>query len=331
MKHTKILVSVLIASALNADQFSFQLYNDFFAGTDQHFTNGVAFSWLDDTYEHKDNNSVNPYSEFMIDSFKMIAPNGLDTSKRYSAGASLSQIIITPIDTTIETAQYDDIPYAGYLTIGLYLFEWDNDDFSEYRVDFGVIGKEAGAKQVQNTFHTLIDNPHAKGWDTQIGTEYTVNVLFRNGYKSWKYKKKGHISMDWFNHYGFQLGNFETDVFAGTMFRIGDNYVQNFNVHYPYLREEASLLEVDKSCHGFGWSLTTGLNGKLIAYSGMIDKAKNDGYDLTLRTFSASVYVGAEIYYNVHKLSYFYQSQSPYTNEQNHLDTFASLMYSYQF
>jgi lipid A 3-O-deacylase len=331
MKHYKKILPILIASTLSADQFSFQLYNDFFAGTDQHFTNGVAFSWLDDTYEHKEDSSVNAYSELMIDAFKAVAPNGLDSSKRYNAGASLSQIIITPIDTTISTPQYDDIPYAGYLALGLYLFEWDDDNFVEYRVDLGVVGPNSGAQQMQNTFHSLIGNEYAKGWDTQIGTKYTVNVLYRRGYISWKSKSSDSLSMDWFNHAGLQLGTFEIDAFVGTMFRIGDNYIQNFNVHYPYLREEASLLEVDKVCHGFGWSLSTGLNGALQGYSYIVDQAQKDGYDISERSLHASLYLGAELYYNVHKLSYFYQSQSPYTHQQEGSDTYGSLMYSYQF
>ena len=31
------------AAALNADQFSIQIYNDMFAGTDRHFTSGTVF------------------------------------------------------------------------------------------------------------------------------------------------------------------------------------------------------------------------------------------------------------------------------------------------
>lgn len=331
MKHYKKLLPILVASTLSSDQFSFQFYNDFFAGTDQHFTNGVAFSWLNDTYKHEDNNSVNTYSDFMLNTFKIMAPNGLDNSKRYSSGASLSQIIITPINTTISTPQYDDIPYAGYLALGLYLFEWDDDSFNEYRVEFGVVGKESGAQQIQNAFHSLIGNTYAKGWDTQIGTKYTVNALYRRGHTTWKRNQTGSLSMDWFNHFGAELGNFDIDAFVGTMFRVGENYVQNFNVHYPYLREEAGLLEVDKICHGFGWSISTGMNGSAVAYSYVIDEAQKNGYNLSRKTFNASLYLGVELYYNVHKLSYFYQSQSPYTNEQKTADTYGSLMYSYKF
>lgn len=331
MKYKKKLLLLVLASTLNADQFSFQLYNDFFAGSDKHFTNGIALSWLDDTYEHKENSSVNGYSDLMIDAFKAVSPSALDINKRYSAGASLSQIIITPIDTTISTPQYDDIPYAGYLALGLFLFEWDDDNFVEYRVDLGVVGPNAGAAQVQNTFHSLLGNDSAKGWDTQLGTKYTVNALYRRGYISWKSNSSDSLSMDWFNHAGLELGTFEIDAFVGTMFRIGDNYAQNFNVHYPYLREEASLLEIDKVCSGFGWSLSTGINGAIQGYSYIADKAQKSGYDISARTIHASLYLGAELYYNVHKLSYFYQSQSPYIYEQKGADTYGSLMYSYQF
>jgi hypothetical protein len=331
MKHKKKLLSLLIASMLSADQFSFQLYNDFFAGTDQHFTNGVAFSWLDDSYKHEDRNSVNAYSKFMIDAFDVLSPNGLDKSQNYSAGASLSQKIITPIDTTLSTPQYNDIPYAGYLAFSSYLLEWDEKSFNEFRLEFGVIGKESMAKEVQETFHSLIGNENAKGWDTQIETKYNINALYRYGEISWKSNKVGSLSMDWFNHIGFEIGNFNINGFGGTMFRIGDNYIQNFNVHYPYLKEEAGLLEVEKKCHGFGWSLSTGINGEIVGYSYIIDQAQKDGYNISNRTVNASLYIGTELYYNVHKLSYFYQSHSPYTNEQNEADTYGSFMYSYQF
>nr|WP_321266115.1 lipid A deacylase LpxR family protein [uncultured Sulfurimonas sp.] len=322
---------LLISSALSADEFSFQFYNDFFAGTDQHFTSGVALSWMDDTYEHKENDSVNAYSKFMINSFDFLTPNSLDKTQNYSAGINISQMIITPKDTTLSTPQYNDIPYAGYLALGFYLFEWDARSFNEFRVDIGVVGANAGAKNVQDMFHSLIGNKKAKGWDTQLKTKYTINALYRYGEISWKSNKIDALSMDWFNHGGFELGNFETKAFGGTMFRVGKNYIQNFNVHYPYLKEEATLLEVEKNYKGFGWSLSAGINGELVASAYIVDEAKRDGYDISQRVFNASVYLGAELYYNVHKLSYFYQSHSPYTHQQNNMDTYGSFMYSYRF
>jgi hypothetical protein len=40
------------------------------------------------------------------------------------------------------------------------------------------------------------------------------------------------------------------------MLRIGYNYNENFNLHYPYLKEEASMLRLDKKHSDLGWSLS---------------------------------------------------------------------------
>ena len=45
----KIWFILLYTLTLQADQFSLLFYNDAFARTDHHFTNGLSVSWLDDT------------------------------------------------------------------------------------------------------------------------------------------------------------------------------------------------------------------------------------------------------------------------------------------
>ncbi len=326
----KLLLPLIFASMLNANQFSFQFYNDFFAGTDQHFTNGMAISWMSETFGFENSDSNSSYISSVLSLANKAPFRNVDLLQRYNLGASISQIIITPKDTTLSTPQYNDIPYAGYLALSLYVFEWDDISFNEFRVGIGVVGKEAYAKEVQNGFHALVDSTKAEGWSTQLGTQYIVNALLRYGEIGWK-SKYDIFSMDWFNHGGIQLGNFMTNILAGTMFRIGNNYIQNFNIHYPYLREEASLLQLAKKHRNFGWSLSAGINGEMIAYSYILDEAKEKGYSTDKRPLNASIYVGIDLLYNAHKITYFYQSQSPYTYAQDNPDTFGGLMYSYQF
>ncbi len=331
MKNIKKLLSLLFVSVLNADQYSFQLYNDFFAGTDQHFTNGIAISWLDNTFEHGEKDNISEYSKFLLNVVDVVPFRNLYKSKNYNAGASISQMIITPKDTSLTTVQYDDIPYAGYLALSVYLFEWDEKSFFESRMEFGVVGEDSFAKEVQNGFHSIIGSASTEGWDTQLGTEYILNALFRYGEISWKDKRKESLNKDWFNYFGAQLGNFSTNAFVGTMFRVGNNYIENFNIHYPYLREEASLLQLVKEHHGFGWSLSIGINGELLAYSYILDKGKEEGYSTSKRPFLVSLYTGIDLLYDVHKITYFYRVQSPYTYEQKKSDIFGGFMYSYQF
>src|SRR5690606_38186904 len=112
--------------------------------------------------------------------------NTLDRLKNHNAGMSITQIMVTPNETSVSTPQYDDIPYAGYLMLAFYMFEWDEKSFTEYRMEVGVVGEEAGAGFAQKTVHKFIGADEPKGWDTQLGTQYTINTLFRYGEISWK-------------------------------------------------------------------------------------------------------------------------------------------------
>jgi hypothetical protein len=286
---------------LSADSISFALYNDFFAGQDGHFTSGASLIWLE------------------------------DSAKNYNAGISLEQIIITPENTEISTVQYDDLPYAGHLSLSTFVFEWNSKEFNEYNIEVGVIGKKSGAEFVQDTFHSIIGNEQPPGWSTQLGTHYTVNLLLQHGLTSWKGRVGENLQSDWFNHYGVNLGNFEVSAFGGTAIRIGKNYVQNFNVHYPYLKSEAGLLNSDSYKHGIGWSASASVETKVLAYSAILDRATSAGYRVHKNVLHALACFSGSFYYDQHKFKLFYEIPSPYFKEDNSLNIFGGIEYSYRF
>jgi hypothetical protein len=327
----KISLILLLTLSLQADQFSLLFYNDTFARTDHHFTNGLGFSWLDDTFEHENEGNLTAYSRWMYDLADTVSFGAMDGSRKHTAGIGLSQIIITPDDLTQSVPQYDDVPYAGYLALSFYLFEWDNASFTEYRMEAGVVGEESGAGWVQRTMHKIVGDTKPEGWDTQLGTEWIFNVLYRQGYKSWTRHNSNGLSMDWFNHFGLQAGNYTTDAFAGTVFRLGQNYVENFNVAYPYLKEEAASLRSYGKHHGFGWSLSVGVNGELLLYSYLFEESQKEGYALDDNTFNISPYAGLSLYYDDYKLTFFYQAQSYTLNGEYELDAFGGFRLGYQF
>jgi len=291
----------------------------------------MNFSWIDDSFEDVEEIKSNSYSSYVHNIINFIPLNVTDSSKKHSAGISISQIMVTPEEISISQPQYDDIPYAGYLALAFYMFEWDKRSFKEFRMEFGVVGEESGAEFVQKTVHSTIGSEEPKGWDNQLGTQITANALFRYGEISWQDDSIYNLNMDWFNHFGIQAGNFETNAFGGTMFRVGKNYIRNFNLHYPPLKEEASLLCLDDSHSGFGWSLNAGINGELLAYSYILDEGKNEGYATDKNIVNITLYGGVDVYYGAHKLTYFYQSRSPYTKQANKMAAFGGLIYSYQF
>ena len=327
----KIFLIFLMTLSLQADQFALRFYNDTFARTDQHFTNGLSLSWLDNTFEHKNDSNLTPYSTLMYDLADTVSFGSMDVSQKHTAGIGLSQIPITPTDLTQSVPQYDDIPYAGYLALSFYLFEWDNTSFKEYRLETGVVGEESGAGWLQKKMHKIVGDTKPEGWDTQLGTDWMLNILYRQGYKSWTYHNSSGLSMDWFNHFGIQVGNYTTDAFAGTVFRLGQNYIENFNISYPYLKEEASSLRSYGKHHGFGWSLSAGINGELLAYSYLFEQSKKEGYELDDNTFNVSPYAGGSLYYDDYKITFFYQALSFSLNGEREIDTFGGFKLDLQF
>lgn len=327
----KICLILLCTLSLQAEQYSLLFYNDTFVRTDHHFTNGLSLSWLDDTFSNKDDIALKEYSRWMYNLADVASFGSIDASRNHTAGIGIFQIIVTPNDLTQSVPQYDDVPYLGYLALSLYFFEWDNISFSEYRLETGVVGEESGAGWLQKQMHHILGDTEPKGWDTQIGTDWIFNVLYRQGYKSWRYHSSNGLSMDWFNHFGIQAGNFTTDAFAGSVFRFGMNYIENFNISYPYLKEEASLLRSYAKHHGFGWSVSAGLNGNLLLYSYIFEESKKEGYSLEKKTLDVSPYIGTSLYYDDYKITFFYQNQSFYLNGERETDGFGGFKLDVQF
>ena len=320
-----LLGTLLFALSLEADNVSFTFYNDFFAGKDGHFTNGASLSWLETAKEGE-----NSYTDMMLSLADGISLP-LDNSKHFNAGLSLEQIIVTPENTGLTTTQYNDFPYAGHLSLSGFLFESDKDSFNEYSVEIGIMGKYSGAEFVQKTFHKMIGNEEPKGWDTQLSTRVTLNLLLQHGMKSWQGTIGDNLQSDWFNHYGVTLGNFNTSVFAGSAIRIGQNYVQNFNAHYPYLKDEANLLDIDSIKNGFGWSTSVGLETKALAYSAILDRADSNGYAVHKNILNALINLSGSLYYNHHKFKLFYEIPTSYTKEDNSINVVGGFEYSYRF
>jgi lipid A 3-O-deacylase len=314
-----------LAFSLLADQFSYQIYDDYFAGTDQHFTYGACISWLDNEYKEK---NVSAYSSLMVNSLANIKSH--DNAKNYTSGISLSQTLYTPVDILLSTPQYNDIPYAGYLALSFYIFEWDEKTIQEYRLDTGVVGSASLSGPLQYNFHVLIKDPRLPlGWSTQLGPHPMLNLLYRYGEKSWE-KKNGILNADWFNQIGMQLGDYTTDIFISSAFRFGKNYSNSFNVHYPYLREESSLLQTYKQ-NGFGWDFSIGGNAELVGYSYVLNEAKNKGYNTSPYFINNSIYSGIDLLYNKHLFSIFYQAQSPVAPAQRGFDFYGGFTYAYRF
>jgi hypothetical protein len=331
MKQRVVLLWFFLSMQLFADQFSFYFYNDFFARTDKHFTNGGSLAWIDDSFSATNDPYITTYSKLAYEIMNALPFTNFSIAEEYTAGMSLSQYMFTPEDINVTHPQYDDIPYMGHLTLDFFLFEIYKDSFNEFRLSVGTIGKASGAEQVQKTIHKWTGSDEPQGWDTQLGPLVTFNILYRHGAILWEKGKQDSWRSDLFYNVGFQAGNFIIDGFGGMMIRFGYNYRKNLNIVYPYMKEDGSMLALETRNHGLGVSFTTGFNATALGYSYAEEEAIDRGYMIEQNRFQATLYAGVSFFLERHKIKVFIQNQTPYLKNYNDAERFGGFSYSYQF
>src|SRR5690242_20496520 len=126
---TPFLFAAAIAQAAETRFVSFTFENDFFAGYDRHYTNGVQLATL-----------VNLEG----------APEWLrSASADPQAVVAIGQRIYTPANTDIDPPDPGDRPYAGWAYLMFDLRTRATPAIDHFTATVGVVGPASGARQAQ--------------------------------------------------------------------------------------------------------------------------------------------------------------------------------------
>jgi len=185
--------------------------NDFLAGTDHYYSNGVkvGFGAQADAWPKPVQNWLESVYGY------------LGKDKQYEQGFFLGQNIYTPRDIKNPDPQPNDRPWAGWLYAGWALQRLDTTTpvhkLDTLELNIGVIGPPALAKEVQTEWHKLIGAPEPRGWDHQLPTEpgFVLGYLRKI--------KIGDESVDMIPHAGVTVGTVMTLARAGGIVRWGKN------------------------------------------------------------------------------------------------------------
>lgn len=200
--------------------FSLVSENDkYFAGTDQHYTNGLKLSFLGETRVDESPKLVRKIAEYVPTLNSRTAKE-----QTYKVGVSLGQNIYTPADTATTAPQPQDRPYAGWL-YGALTFQAQSTDGRLLRVveiAVGVVGPSALGRQAQNTIHRIINVAQAYGWNNQLHNEPGLVLSWERRYRVGKIALPllG-LESDLMVHGGISLGNIRTNAATGLAVRLG--------------------------------------------------------------------------------------------------------------
>jgi len=227
---TEVLTpDVLSPTRLRFGSVSLYSENDkYFAGTDEHYTNGFKFSALSSELTNFTADPVPRLVQHVARTLDRLVPPGRDCK----LGLALGQNIYTPVNIATTAPQPADRPYAAWLyaAAAFQVYQPPRVFATGLRaiarldileVSAGLVGPGALGRQVQNNVHSLLGIAHAHGWRNQIHNEPGLQLAFE---RKWRLSTR-HARDDWgadfIPHAGLTVGNVFTYATAGAEVRAG--------------------------------------------------------------------------------------------------------------
>lgn len=301
--------------------WSFTLENDLIAGTDRDYTNGALISY------------IGPANDLPF--FADWAPaqlTWLTTAKKWHITYGLGQNMYTPEDTTLDPPDPQDRPYAGFLygSIGLVADERHSDgeprQLDVLALDIGIVGRHSLAKETQKFVHRVIGAQDPRGWDSQLGTEVGVRLMYE---RSWRASQKWDLPViplegDISPHVGFSLGNVETYGAVGLSFRLGEDLGDDYGP--PRVRPALSGPGFFKDIDGFSWYVFGGVAGRLVARDLFVEGStfqKSAGADL--EHLQLDIQAGVAVQVGRVEIAFTHVARSPQHSNQERWSRFGSV------
>ncbi|NDP39985.1 MAG: lipid A deacylase LpxR family protein [Rhodoferax sp.] len=222
-----------------------RLENDRFTGTDQNYTNGVAFTAVSHDIVGKLKPECLPAPVRLQAKLITLVNPGFwadaeDPAHTQNVVVRFGQSMFTPKDFSRTDLIEDDRPYAGLLYVGM---SWNrrhhepqrNSEILDTReITLGVIGPLALAQPTQDLVHDVMGVDRFLGWQNQLKNEPALQLAMDRKFRD--YRGTGAIqpgfAADSIRSLGLRLGNIETSATVGIEGRLGWNLPNDFG-SYP--------------------------------------------------------------------------------------------------
>jgi len=283
--------------------------NDFFAGYDRHYTNGVQLAVLADLAN---------------------APQWLrDASADPQAVVAIGQRIYTPTNTDVAIPDPNDRPYAGWLYVMGDLRTRAGSTIDHLTVALGVVGPASGARETQNNVHSVLGEQSSLGWDTQVRNGPT----FMAGYeRAWPKVAQGGLGSHQFDvalRVGGMVGTPLTYADAGAVFRIGSHLPNDLPVTHISLGPPRDGF---RGAERFGWYAWIGLDGRAVAYNTFIEGSTYEGGAHVKRVpFGGDLQLGIAAAWKKARMGFTYVERSREFDGQHGPDRYGQIAVSFPY
>ncbi len=321
-----------------------QFENDRIANTDRHYTHGTRLSWISEANEERPAEFdkvpalLNPFDD---------PDNGTNPST-WRTGIALGQNIYTPENIAMTQVIEDDRPYAGWLYLGLSLYNekrrgagetgWNSwDKLNTWELDLGIVGPQSYAEDVQTMVHDYIGVTRPNGWDHQLKNEPGLALHYE-----WKFRHRARLSVadggdspvgralsfDIMPHYGLSAGNVDTSLRIGGMIRAGYNMPDDFGS--PHIRPNLSGPGYIDTTDETGFYLFAGVEQRAVLRNIFLDgNTLAASHSVSKRPFVGDFNFGGVIIYGRASLAYTHVIRTREFAGQSRPDRFGSISLSF--
>ncbi|MCE3037017.1 lipid A deacylase LpxR family protein [Helicobacter sp. faydin-H20] len=278
---------------------------------DRYYTAGTSFSYTSREYD----------SGFL----QLFSLNAGDKKfSRYEI--ALHQDVYTPQSRLAQINPLDH-PYAGYLSFDFSISQRRKSSVENIKLQLGVVGPAALAKQTQELIHVLTKNPIFFGWEHQIKNEFIINLTYEYIYK-FDILKSSFFDIDILPAIKFALGNANTFAGIGGRFRLGYNLESDFGVE----KVNTSFLGSKPYNDKFSFYIFGGALGSYVARDIFIQgNSFGTPTSLVLEHFLYDLELGASILYKGFRLSYVFTHQSKQFASQPKGHNIGSVVLNFSF
>ncbi len=300
--------------------WSFVWENDYFAQTDQNYTNGVRIAYFSGAKQ------PSGVSEAIA---RNIFNAGDDAVIR--RGFAVGHSIFTPSDIDTAAPLPDQHPYAGWLYGEYSVVVEQRDIIDQVTIQAGVVGPSAGGEFVQNNWHRLIGGDPALGWDNQIDDEFGIVLSYDRKFRKREVIDERKISIDVTPSFGASIGNVRINARAGLTFRIGQDLRNDYGP--PRVRPSLAGSGYFSPRDGFSWHVFFGVEGRAVAHDIFLDGSlfREDDPSVTSKALVGDFQTGLVTQIERFQIAYTYVVRTKEFEEQIDNHRFGAVSLSVKF
>ncbi len=338
-----IFLSLLILPSLSRAEessdnglntFSFYLENDYFAGGDGEYSNGLKLTW---SSAIKDQYPKDVWPHRWLYPLLKHVPFEKYPDRKKNITFSFGQNIFTPEDIEAEDVVENERPYAGitYMSVGFHSRLDRQMDTVE--VSMGLVGPSSYAEECQKAVHKIFDDFEPNGWDNQLDNEFVLEIMYEHKKKITQSGIGSGFGYDLILNTGAGLGNALIYYNLGLAYRIGWNIPNDFGISPIRTVSSFNGSVDDKKSQSsrnskLGAQLFVSAEGRAILHNIFLDgNTFSDSHSVDKKPVVGDLMAGLNLSRGNAQLRFAYVFRSKEYETQNEAQKFGSINFSFAY